>query len=51
MTYIEYMLDEEYCPRREDETHCECWWDGDACCSCGASGLTDVEKRENGMIS
>lgn len=28
--------DEGYCSARKDETHCECWWDGDKpCCSCG----------------
>ena len=23
------------CPKQEDRTHCECWWDGKPCCSCG----------------
>ncbi len=26
---------EGYCDKREDETHCEHWWDGEPCCSCG----------------
>lgn len=26
----------EYCPKRDDGTHCEHWWDGDKpCCNCG----------------
>jgi hypothetical protein len=27
--------DEGLCYAREDEQHCNCWWDGNACCSCG----------------
>jgi len=23
------------CPDREDKQHCNCWYDGDKCCSCG----------------
>lgn len=26
----------EYCPAREDGTHCNCWWDGEPCCACGS---------------
>lgn len=30
-------LDEETpCPKREDGVHCVHWWDGAACCGCGA---------------
>lgn len=32
-------ITEGCCPRREDEVHCEDWWDGDApCCACGHNG-------------
>lgn len=24
-----------------DGLHCECWYDGDACCNCGAPEMTD----------
>ncbi len=27
-----------YCPSREDETHCEHWWDGESCCNCEFAG-------------
>lgn len=23
------------CPKREDKFHCNCWYEGDACCACG----------------
>ena len=23
------------CPEREDGIHCNCWYDGQPCCSCG----------------
>ena len=23
------------CPARKDGLHCNCWYDGDGCCSCG----------------
>ena len=26
----------EYCPVREDQQHCHCWYDGYVCCACGA---------------
>lgn len=29
---------EGYCPAREDETHCEHWWDGFECCDCKYNG-------------
>ena len=28
--------DDEYCPVREDQQHCNCWYDSAACCACGA---------------
>lgn len=33
-----------------DESHCDHWWDGDACCRCAASPMTEDQKREQGMI-
>lgn len=27
---------ESNCPSREDRTHCDHWYDGAACCACGA---------------
>jgi len=26
---------ETKCPKREDEAHCNCWYDEKACCACG----------------
>lgn len=37
------------CAEREDGTHCECWWDGGTCCSCGAVAMTDEEMALQGM--
>ena len=37
------------CPTREDKMHCDHWYDGDKCCSCGAPAMTDEEKRAQGM--
>jgi len=28
------------CPKREDKRHCNCWYDGEACCACGAPATT-----------
>lgn len=29
------IIDEETpCPKRDDEIHCVCWWEGEACCAC-----------------
>lgn len=39
------------CPEHEDGIHCEHWWDGDGCCACAASGMTDEEKHAQGMES
>jgi len=38
-----------YCEKHEEGTHCECWWDGEACCACGAPGMTEDERRAQGM--
>jgi len=32
---IDCSIDEGHCEARNDETHCQCWWDGDECCNCG----------------
>lgn len=39
----------EACPQREDGQHCNCWFDGDACCNCGAPAMTEEEKAAQGM--
>ncbi len=31
------------CPVQEDRKHCNCWYDGDACCSCGAGPVKQEE--------
>ena len=41
---------EGFCKARDDRTHCEHWWDGDGCCSCGAPAMTQEEMIEQGMI-
>lgn len=41
----ETVADEDWetpCPNREDGQHCNCWYDGGACCACG-----DKPKLEN----
>lgn len=30
----------EHCPKMSDGTHCEHWWDGEACCACGAPAMS-----------
>jgi hypothetical protein len=32
-----------YCHKRQDETHCEHWWDGEPCHDCGAQASPDCE--------
>lgn len=34
---------ESNCPKREDKTHCTCWYDGGKCCACG-----DPPAQRNG---
>ncbi len=34
------------CPEREDGQHCDCWYDGEACCACGAPEMTAEQMRE-----
>jgi hypothetical protein len=31
--------EETPCPRRQDQQHCNCWYDGEGCCACGAGSL------------
>ncbi len=37
------------CTKREDKIHCECWWDGDKCCACGAPEMSHAKKIEYEM--
>ena len=46
MTYPEPDDWETECPKRDDKQHCNCWYDGKACCACGASGLSEAEMEE-----
>ena len=34
------------CPKREDGQHCDCWYDGAACCACGAPA--ELVERKGG---
>lgn len=45
------ITEDEHCPAPNDSagTHCDHWWDGDACCYCKAPPMTDEEKRAKGM--
>lgn len=48
---------DEHCPAEKmangepniDHSHCQCWWDGDACCRCHAAPLTSEQKQAQGM--
>lgn len=37
--------DETPCPRRDDGVHCECWYEGEACCSCGAAAMLSGKEH------
>lgn len=39
-----------FCSAREDGAHCEHWWDGEECHSCGAPAMTYEQKLEQGML-
>lgn len=39
------------CAVREDGQHCDHWYDGGACCACGAPAMTFEEKVEQGMLA
>lgn len=32
------MTWETACVEREDQQHCNCWYDGEPCCMCGEAG-------------
>jgi hypothetical protein len=40
---------EGYCIKRDDETHCLHWWEGEKCCNCDAPGMSEEEKEKQGM--
>ena len=40
---------EGHCRRRDDEQHCDCWWDGAKCCACNAPAMTRAQKHAQGM--
>lgn len=49
-------LNDEHCPAKltlsgepNDGSHCACWWDGDGCCRCDFSALTDEQKKVLGV--
>lgn len=35
------------CPKREDGRHCDCWYDGQACCACGAAAESQEVLNED----
>jgi len=37
---------ETECPKREDKQHCNCWYDGDACCACGDPATNSEDRGE-----
>lgn len=37
--------DETPCPKRDDGVHCECWYEGEACCSCGAAAMLNGQAH------
>lgn len=37
--------DETPCPVREDGQHCNCWYDGEACCACAAPAVDPETPR------
>jgi len=46
------MTTVEFCPKAPENmsnTHCDHWWDGNDCHWCGAKGMTNEEKQEQGM--
>lgn len=32
------------CPKRSDKLHCDCWFDGKACCACGDNDPKSIEE-------
>ena len=41
-------VEEGACPVNDDGVHCEHWWDGGSCCSCGALGMTTGSVNSDG---
>ena len=43
---------ESPCPDSADgsKQHCQCWYEGEACCACKAPAMTEKKMREQGMI-
>ncbi len=33
-----FTVEEGFCKDREDNLHCNCWWDGKPCCGCKDNG-------------
>lgn len=46
------LAGESLCHKSLDgsKQHCRHWYEGEACCACGAPEMTDEQKREQGMI-
>jgi len=36
------------CLKREDKTHCTCWYDGGKCCFCGDPEMPENIRTERG---
>ena len=41
---------ETTCSKRESGRHCTCWYDGKACCACGAGEMNLAGKLEAGCF-
>jgi len=39
-------LTETPCPAREDQMHCNCWYDGGDCCACGDPAIEGSTPNE-----
>ncbi len=37
------------CPARDDAMHCNCWYDGEACCACNDPAMTREQMLAQGM--
>jgi len=38
--------EETPCPVREDQQHCNCWYDGEACCACGDPAMKPEDRED-----
>lgn len=45
-----FSIDEGFCKDREDNLHCNCWWDTEdkPCCACGYNG--GKEDNEEALL-